>query len=62
MKRLSKIKLSAPKKMTWWVAVVPGVLGFPGNFMALPVIGGFSLWLLFHGFAILPVVTMVDGL
>ena len=55
------MKLSAPKIVTWWVAVVLGVLGFLGNFMALPVIGGLSFWLLFLGFAILAVATFVDG-
>jgi hypothetical protein len=56
------MKLSAPKNVTWWVGVVLGVLGFLGNFMALPVIGGLSFWLLFLGFAILAVATFVEGL
>ena len=56
------MKLSAPKNLTWWVAVVLGVLGFLGNFMTLPVIGGLSFWLLFLGFAILAVATFVEGL
>jgi len=55
------MKLSAPKTVTWWVAVVLGVLGFLGNFLALPVIGGLSFWLLFLGFAILAVATFVEG-
>ena len=33
------MKLSAPKKMTWWVAITLGVVGFLGSFMAL---GGLS--------------------
>jgi hypothetical protein len=56
------MKLSAPKNITWWIAVILGVLGFLGNFMALPVIGGLSFWLLFLGFALLAVATMIDGL
>lgn len=56
------MKLSAPKNITWWIAVILGVLGFLGNFMALPVISGFSFWLLFLGFALLAVATMMDGL
>jgi hypothetical protein len=44
------------------IAVILGVLGFLGNFMALPVIGGLSFWLLFLGFALLAVATMIDGL
>ena len=55
------MKRSAPKTVTWWVAVVLGVLGFLGNFMALPVVGGLSFWLLFLGFALLAVATFVEG-
>jgi hypothetical protein len=56
------MKLSAPKNITWWIAVIVGVLGFLGNFVALPVIGGLSFWLLFLGFALLAVATMIEGL
>jgi hypothetical protein len=56
------MNLSAPKNLTWIIAVVLGVLGFLGNFVALPVIGGFTFWLLFLGFAILAVATFVEGL
>ena len=56
------MRLSAPKNITWWIAVILGVLGFLGNFMALPVLGASSFWLLFLGFAILAVATMTDGL
>lgn len=56
------MKLSAPKNITWWVAMILGVLGLLGNFVALPVIGGFSFWLLFLGFAVLALATAVEGL
>jgi len=54
------MKLSAPKNITWWIAVIVGVLGFIGNFVAS--MAGLSFWLLFIGFALLAVATMVDGL
>ncbi|MBL0343796.1 hypothetical protein [Candidatus Villigracilis affinis] len=56
------MNLSAPKNVTWIIAVVIGLLGFIGNFVALPVIGGFSVWLLFIGFALLAIATFVEGL
>lgn len=56
------MRLSAPKNITWWIAVILGVLGFLGNFTALPVIGGSSFWLLFLGFAILALATLLDNL
>jgi|GEM_PF-245036 len=56
------MKLSAPKNLTWIIAVVLGLLGLLGNFVALPVISGLSFWLLFLGFAVLAVATFVEGL
>ena len=55
------MKLSAPKNITWWIAVILGVLGLLGNFVTLPVISGLSFWLLLLGFAILAVATFVEG-
>jgi hypothetical protein len=57
-----KMKLSAPKNLTWWIAVVLGVLGLLGSFVSLPVISGLSVWLLFLGFAVLAVATYVEGI
>jgi len=56
------MKLSAPKNVTWIVAVVLGVLGFLGNFIALPVVSGLTFWFLFLGFAILAAATFFKGL
>jgi hypothetical protein len=56
------LKLSAPKNVTWVIAVIVGMLGFLSNFVAIPVIGGFGFWLLFIGFALLAVATYIKGL
>ena len=53
------LNLSAPKNITWWIAIALGGIGFLGSFMAL---GSISFWLLFLGFALLAVATLVDGL
>jgi hypothetical protein len=55
------MRLSAPKNITFWIAVVLGMVGFLG---ALFTIGANSLWLwlLFLGFALLAVATLIDGL
>lgn len=55
------MRLSAPKNITWWIAVILGVLGLLGSF-GLPVVGGFAFWLVFLGFALLALATAVDGL
>ena len=56
------LNLSAPKNVTWLIAIVLGVLGLLGSFMTIPVISGLSIWLLFLGFGLLAVATMIDGL
>ena len=57
------MKLSAPKNLTWIIAVILGVLGLLGSFApTLPVIGGLAFWLVFLGFAVLAVATFVEGL
>lgn len=56
------MQLSAPKQLTWFIAVILGVLGFIGNFIAIPVISNLAFWLVFLGFAIFAVATFMDGL
>lgn len=55
------MRLSAPKTITWWIAVILGVFGLLGSF-GLPVVGGFAFWLAFLGFALLALATAMDGL
>ena len=56
------MKLSAPKKVTWWVAVILGVVGVVGLFTTLPVVGGFAQWLVVIAFALLALATAIKGL
>lgn len=56
------MKLSAPKNITWIIAVVLGVLGLLGNFITIPVVSGLAFWFVFLGFAILGVATFVEGI
>jgi hypothetical protein len=60
-KRRIEMKLSAPKNITWLIAVILGVLGLLGNFVDFGI-SGFSFWLVFLGFAILAVATFIEGL
>ena len=56
------MKLTAPKTITFWIAVVLGLLGlfsFLGVFALLPIE---AFWLVFIGFALLVVALMVKGL
>jgi hypothetical protein len=57
------MKLSAPKQITWIIAVVLGLLGLIGGFLdTTPLLGDYAGWLVFAGFALLAIATMVDGL
>lgn len=56
------MKLNAPKNITWWIAVVVGVLGILGNFITLPVVSGLAFWFVVVGFALLALGTFMKGL
>jgi hypothetical protein len=56
------MKLSAPKTTTWWVAVILGVLGLVGNFVALPFVSEYSFFLVAAGFVLLTLATYLKDL
>ncbi len=56
------MSLSAPKQITWWIAVVIAVLGVLAALITIPVLSGFAFWLVVIAFALLAVATLVDGL
>jgi len=57
------MKLSAPKQVTFWVAVVVAVLALIAHLMpAFPVIGGSGFWVLLLGFVILALGNLLEGL
>jgi uncharacterized membrane protein len=56
------MKFSAPKQITWWIAVVVGAVGILAKVISIPVLSGFPGWLVAIGFALLAVATVVDGL
>jgi hypothetical protein len=60
-KRRYHMRLSAPKKATWWVAVIVGVVGILANFITIPVLSGFAFWLVVIGFVLLALGTYLKG-
>ena len=56
------MKLSAPKKSTWWLAVIVGVVGTIGLFTALPLVGANAKFLVLFGFVLLALATYIKGL
>ena len=56
------MRLSAPKKITWWIAVLVGVIGAIGLFVRLPVVGTNAKYLVLFGFSLLALATYLKGL
>jgi multisubunit Na+/H+ antiporter MnhF subunit len=57
-----KINLSAPKQITWVVALVLAVLGVLGYFVQISVITDAAFWLVLLGFVVLLLGTLLEGL
>jgi hypothetical protein len=57
-----KMKLTPPKNITWWIAVVLGVLGLLGKITNIPIVTGLEFWFVFVAFAILVLATLLKDL
>ncbi len=55
------MKLSAPKQITFWVAVVVSLIGLIASFVAIPFLSGFALWIVVLGFVILVAGNVLEG-
>jgi heme/copper-type cytochrome/quinol oxidase subunit 1 len=60
--RRVRMKLSAPKQVTWWVAVVVGVVGILANFVTIPFLSDYAFWLVVIGFVLLVLATFLKDL
>ncbi|MGD0575190.1 MAG: hypothetical protein ABSB61_07465 [Anaerolineales bacterium] len=56
------MKLSAPKQITFWIAVVVAVIGILASLVTIPVLSGFAFWLVVIAFVILLLGNVIDGL
>ena len=56
------MKLSAPQKTTWLIALIVGVLGILGTFVTIPVVSGIAFWLVAAAFVLLVLATYLEGL
>ena len=57
-----QMKLNAPKTITWWIAVIVGVLGILGSFVTIPFISAYAFWFVTGGFVLLALATFLKGL
>ena len=57
------MKYSAPKQITWIIALILGIVGILANLVALPVITPvIGFWLLAVGWALMIIATITKGL
>jgi threonine/homoserine/homoserine lactone efflux protein len=56
------MQLSAPKQITFWIAVVIAVLGIIASLVSIPVLSGFAFWLVVIAFVVLALGNLVDGM
>jgi hypothetical protein len=56
------MKLSAPKTITWWIAVIIGVLGILGMLISLPFVSANAFWFVAVGFVLLALATLFKAL
>ena len=57
------MKLSAPKQITWIIALLLGVVGILATLVTLPVITpALGFWLVVAGLALLLIATITHGL
>jgi hypothetical protein len=56
------MKLTPPKALTFWIAVILGALGFLGAIVSIPLVSAYAFWFLFVGFILLVLGLLVKGL
>ena len=56
------MKLTAPKQITFWIAVVLGLLGLVGKITTIAILSPYAFWFAFVAFALLVLGLLVKGL
>jgi hypothetical protein len=56
------MQLSAPKQITWYVAVALVVIGFIAQLVTIPVLSGLAFWIVFVAAVLLLVATFFPNL
>ena len=56
------MQISAPKQITFWIAVVIAVVGLLAKLVTIPVLTGFAFWLVVIAFIVLAAGNLMEGL
>ncbi|MHB1346490.1 MAG: hypothetical protein ACYCXK_03265 [Candidatus Humimicrobiaceae bacterium] len=57
MRRSRSLNTSAPKNITWWIALIFGVAGVIFHFVNVPPLSDFSFWMVVISAALLLIAT-----
>jgi hypothetical protein len=57
-----KMKLTPPKVITWWIAVILGALALLGFLKTIAPLTPYAFWLAMAGLVLLAVATLVKSL
>jgi hypothetical protein len=58
----TKMKLTPPKVITWWIALILGVLALLGYLKVIAALAKYDFWLAIVGLALLLVACLVKDL
>ena len=56
------MRLTPPKKSTFWISVIIAAIGFLGVIVSIPFISTYAFWFLFVGYIILVLGLLVKGI
>ena len=56
------MQISAPKQITFWIAVVIAVVGVLASLVSIPVLSGLAFWLVVIAFIVLAAGNLLEGL
>lgn len=56
------MKLSRPKVITWWIAIILGVFGILATLIPIPALSAYAFWLVVAGFVLLALSTYLKDL
>lgn len=56
------MKLSKPKVVTWWIAVIVGLLGILGALVSIPFVSTYAIWFIAFAFILLALATYFKNL
>lgn len=56
------MKLSTPKNITFWIAVLLALLGVVASLVTIPVLSGLAFWIVVVAFVLLVVGNLFEGI